>query len=122
MNNPTDSTSTLTQPFRDPAVRRSILSDPRQYALDNGLIAADAEVEVKVMANTADTMYVPMPHLDDFDTLNISDLRTIQAAGRGTASTAGCGGSASTLSTVSSTYSTASTASTLASGGCASDE
>ena len=120
MNNPSISESTLAQPFLDPAIRRSIRANPQRYAIDNGLIEADKGIQIKVVENTRETMHVPIMRIADSTTLDVADLKSLQAAGEGTASTLATGGSASTLSSVSSSYSSASTASTLGSGACAS--
>jgi len=66
----------------DPAVRREIRADPKRYALDNGLLAADAAAaEVRVVTSTRDTLYIQLPNPRAFaDTLDAPTLKRIQAA------------------------------------------
>lgn len=102
----------------DPEVRRRIRADPRQYALDNGLIAGDADIDIKVLTNRADTLYFAVsPMAGRSAELNAAELQRLSAAG--STSTAGSGGTASTLGTLCSTSSSATTLSTLATGGSA---
>lgn len=97
-----------------PDVRRQIRADPRQYALDNGLVQEQAAVEVKVVADRRDVVHVAIPSAGK-DTLDADDLASIQAAGG--VSTAGTAGSASTLGCACGTMSTASTGGTVGSSG-----
>jgi len=102
----------------EPEMRRHIRADPRQYALDNDLIDADADIEIKVLTNAADKMYLALsPAVSAPVELNASELQQLSAAG--TNSTAGSGSSASTLGCVNTTASSATTLSTLATGGSA---
>lgn len=105
----------LTRTWEDPAVREKIRNDPKQYAIDNGLLGEDSEVEIKLMVNPPNTMYIPLPHTDNTDTLSPDELQAMQAAG--TASTGGTVGTASTTSTFAGTLATIGTASSLASAG-----
>ncbi|MDD9811383.1 MAG: hypothetical protein OXU71_06685 [Gammaproteobacteria bacterium] len=101
----------------DPAVRREIRADPKRYALDNGLLAADAAAaEVRVVTSTRDTLYIQLPNPRAFaDTLDAPTLKRIQAAA--CTGTAGSTTSASTLSTGTSTAGSLSSASTLGTAG-----
>jgi len=90
----------------DPAVRRQIRADPRQYALDHGLLAADSATAVEVVVNRPGTLYVPIARADAALELNADDLQAVQAAG--SASTAGTASSAATAGTLTTTVSTAS--------------
>jgi len=102
----------------DPEVRRRIRADPRQYALDNGLIDGDADIGIKVLTNRADTMYFAVsPAAARPAELSAGELQQLSAAG--STSTAGSGSTASTLGTLCSTSSSATTLSTLATGGSA---
>ena len=110
----------MMQSWADPAVRRRIRENPKQYAIDNEVIAADADVEVKMRVNTRDTMYVPIMRMDDSQTLDTRDLQSLQAAGDGTASTVGTVSTASTISCMCSTAGSAGSLSTGGTGGTAS--
>lgn len=100
----------------DPAARRRIRANPRQYALDRGMLAADSAAEVKVVVNRRATLYVPIARPADADsfTVDADDLESLQAAG-----TASTGGSASSASSAGTLTSTVSTASSTACAGCA---
>lgn len=101
--------------LQTPDVRRQIRADPRQYAVDNGLLQQDAaDIEVEVVTDRRDVVHVAIPSLDK-DALDAEDLASIQAAGG--ASTAATAGSASTMGCASGTISTASTAGTVGSAG-----
>ncbi|MDD9884780.1 MAG: hypothetical protein OXU62_09665 [Gammaproteobacteria bacterium] len=100
----------------DPEVRRRIRADPRQYALDNGLIDGASDIEIKVLTNNAATMYLAVsPAASGPAELSADELQSLSAAG--TNSTAGSGSTASTLGTLNSTASSSTTLSTLATGG-----
>lgn len=103
----------------DPEVRRRIRADPRRYALDNGLIAGDADIDIKVLTNAADTMYFAVSPAAGRSAAELSagELQRLSAAG--STSTAGSGSTASTLGTLCSTASSSTTLSTLATGGSA---
>lgn len=105
----------------DPAVRRRIRADPRQYALDNGLLPAGSAAEVRVVVNRRATLYVPIARADwpDSFTVDAADLESLQAAG--TASTAGSASTAGTASTITSTVGTLASAATAACAGTASE-
>lgn len=100
--------------LRAPDVRRQIRADPRQYALDNGLVQEQAEVEFKVVDDRRDVVHVAIPSAGK-DALDADDLASIQAAGG--VSTAGTAGSASTISSACPTISTASSGGTAGSAG-----
>jgi len=122
MNAPTppalDAAQSVYRAMFDPEVRRGIRADPRQYAVDNGLIDAQADIDIKVLTNDADTIYLALsPAVSHSAELNADELQQLSAAG--STSTAGSGSSASTLGTVCTTSSSATTLSTLASGGSA---
>lgn len=104
----------------DPETRRAIRADPRRFATDIGLLdGADAvAVEVRVVTNTRDTIYLQLPGPSVFaDTLDDALLGRLQAAGCN--GTAGTTTSASTMSTATSTAGCASTASTVGTAGSA---
>jgi len=90
----------------DPAVRGQIRADPRQYALDHGLLPTDSAAAVEVVVNRPGTLYVPIARADAALELNADDLQAVQAAG--SASTAGTASSAATAGTLTTTVSTAS--------------
>lgn len=106
----------------DPETRRQIRADPRRFAADIGLLdvdaAAVAAVDVRVVTNTRDTLYIQLPGPSVFaEELDDAALGRIQAAGSN--GTAGTTTSASTLSTATSTAGCASTASTIGTAGSA---
>ncbi|MDD9811023.1 MAG: hypothetical protein OXU71_04815 [Gammaproteobacteria bacterium] len=101
----------------DPAVRRQYRADPRAAYQASLARAGDApelaaDVEIKVVSNTADTFYVALARPDEETLLSDRQLRHVQAAG-GTGST----GSAGTLFCASSFGTLCGTASTAGSAG-----
>lgn len=116
MNTPSNSAADIAQFSLDGDTRRAIIDNPRQYAIDNGLIAADSDVDVKVVVCNRDTMHVALVHKDMLDAdLNAEQLDMIQA-GNGY-STVGSAGSAGTISTANGTVGSFSTGGTVGSGG-----
>ncbi len=105
----------LMHAWTDPAVRQRIRGDPRQYAIDSGLIAEDADIDIKVVVNASDTMYLPLAHYEPDGFISVEDLQAVQAAG--TASTGGTVGSASTFSCFTGCLGTAGTAGSVACAG-----
>lgn len=103
----------------DPETRRQIRADPRRFAADIGLLDVDAAaVDVRVVTNTRDTLYIQLPGPSVFaEELDDAALGRLQAAGSN--GTAGTTTSASTLSTATSTAGCASTASTIGTAGSA---
>ncbi len=116
MNTLTD--SSLTQSMLDPDTRRDIRNDPRQYAIDNEIIAADSEIEVKLVINGPDTMYVPLAQVEHLSTISSEELLSIQAAGN-TNGSVGTATTASSISTLTSTVGSAGSASTAGTAGSA---
>jgi len=115
-NSPADANRSL-RASHAPDARRQIRADPRQYAVDAGLLKAGvdaAEVEVKVVSNRPGVMYVALPP-PVAETLGAADLESIQAAGG--VSTAGTAGTASTYGCANGTISTASSGGTVGSSG-----
>lgn len=104
------------QALFEPELRRRIQLDPKQYAIDNGLMAADSAAEVKVVTCSRDTMYLPMVRAEQTEALDAGQLEAIQAAGHvSTAGSAGTVGSLSTATTTAGTILTAGTAGTAGS-------
>lgn len=104
----------------EPRIRREIRADPKRYAVDIGLLSAEAvdAVEVRVVTNARDTIYLQLPGPSVFDgALDDAALGRLQAAGSN--GTAGTTTSASTFSTATSTAGCASTASTVGTAGTA---
>lgn len=103
----------------DPETRRAIRADPRRFAADIGLLGGGADaVEVRVVTNTRDTLYIQLPGPSVFaEALDDAALSRLQAAGCN--GSAGTTTSASTFSTVTSTAGCASTASTVGTAGSA---
>ena len=100
--------------YRDDAeFRRRAASEPRAALAGMGLEIEPPEMEVRVCANTEDTVYVAMP--PDPNVVLRDDQSNV--VGGSTASTGGSAGTATTMSSVPSTISSASSASTLASAG-----
>lgn len=98
----------------DADVRQAIRDNPRQYAIDNGIIAANSDIEVKLVTNDRHTMHIPLTQEESFNNLSDDQLQSMQAAG---ISTAGSLGSASTLLTAGSCASTLGSIGTAGSGG-----
>ncbi len=67
------------QKIFDPQIRAAIRADPRQYAIDNGMIKADASVEIKLVVCGRKQILIPMvrPSVQ----LSLKQLGEIQAAG-----------------------------------------
>ncbi len=106
----------------DPSVRDAIRADPRQFAFDQGMIAAaDSSVEIKLVVCEAGQMVIPMQrYIPDMDALDDDQLARIAGGvGVGTAGSVGSSGTAGTISTIGSSFSSASTASTAATIGSA---
>lgn len=106
MNTPNSSAAAVdARDFLDPQVRRAIRAEPRQYALERGLIAADSGAEVKVVECAPDTLRIAIVRGDSLDAgpLDAGDLRAVSAAG-----------SVSTMSTTSTAGSACTTASSFA--------
>lgn len=103
----------------DSDARQAILNDPRQYAVDNDIIAADSDIEIKVVVNDRNTIHIPIASGEMVDEvmLNIEELQKIRAAGNfiGSAFTAGTAGSISTIGTSYSSISCLSTVGSLGS-------
>jgi len=95
----------------DRDTRRQIRADPQRHAIDHDFIPADAGIEVKVVTNTPDTVYMPLPSVAPGDSLGAPDLQAIQGGVR--TGTAGSGGSVSTAGSVCTTASTASSVGTI---------
>lgn len=106
----------IVEALSDPAARRRIRANPRQYAVETGMLAADSEAAVKVAVNRPGVLYVAIARDNNFDprALSADDLESLQAAG-----TASTGGSASSASSAGTLTSTVSTASSTACAGCA---
>lgn len=105
--------------FRDPAVRRQVRADPKQYAIDHGIIPADSEVEIRLVVAKPGTMPFPLFKAGEQGAefkLSHDQLQHVQAAG-GCNSTVGCISSVSTVSSACSSLSSAGTAGTMASAG-----
>jgi len=105
----------VTEALYDPGARARIRGNPRQYAIDNGLLDADSRAEVKVVDSARDTLHIPVMRADSAPPeLNTADLESLQAAG-----TASTGGSASSAGSAGTLTSTVSSASSAACAGCA---
>lgn len=126
-NIPSDIQSFVVSMMRDRVVRQAWLDDPESAAQAMRAQGADwlpgGEVEIKVVCNTADTYYIPLPSVDESTDLGMVDdaqLARVQGGVRaGSAGTAGCGGSASTAGTLNTTLSTGGSASSLSTAGTA---
>jgi len=108
MNTPNSPSATVAvgaRDFLDPQVRRAIRAEPRQYAVEHGLLAADSEAEVKVVECARDTLRIAIVRGDSIAAgpLGAGDLRAVSAAG-----------SVSTMSTTSTAGSACTTASSFA--------
>lgn len=94
-NTPPSASAIGARDFFDPQVRRAIRAEPRQYAVEHGLIKADSEAEVKVVECAPDTLRIAIVRGDSIAAgpLGAGDLREVSAAGSvstmGTVSTAG---------------------------------
>lgn len=99
----------------EPEFRGRIRLDPKRYAIDNGLIAADSPAKVKVVTCSRDTMYLAMVRAEQAEALDAGQLEAIQAAGH--VSTAGSAGTVGSLSTATTTAGTILTAGTAGSAG-----
>jgi len=109
----------------DPAMRRKVRLDAR--AAFKEMFPPDADtaapvwgddVEIKVVSNTADTLYVAIFQPDEKAALSDGQLRQVQAAGGSTGSM-GSLASASTFGSVCGTASTAGSASSIGTAGSA---
>ncbi len=65
----------------DPDTRRAIRKNPRQYAIDTGMITADSPVQIKLVVSGAEKMSIPIPNVNNADTLSNEQLRNISAGG-----------------------------------------
>jgi len=107
----------------DPAVRRQYRDDPRAAylaSLARQGVAAELsdDVEIKVVSNTADTLYVALFQHTEDAAIGAEQLRQVQAAGGSTGSV-GSLGSASSFGTVCGTASTAGSAGSIGTAGSA---
>ncbi len=71
----------VAQELFDPATRRVIRENPRQYAIDKGMISADSTVQIKLVVSGAGKMAIPILKTDLTGTLNNEQLRSVAAGG-----------------------------------------
>ncbi len=86
------------QELFDADTRRAIRENPRQYAIDKGMIAADSTVQVKIVVSGPGKMLIPILKMSISGTLENEQLRGVVAGF--------CSGSSNnnnTLSTICST-------------------
>jgi len=108
-------TLAVVESLLEPETRRRIRDNPKQYAVENGIIPAGLDMQVKVVESGRDTLYIPLAAPSDSDELQAADLAAIQGGGprastTGSASSLGCmfcitttvgtAGSAASVSTV----------------------
>ncbi len=101
-----------------PEVRAAIRANPRQYAIDEGIIKADSHVEIKLVGGEAEQMFLPLFRADAGHSLSHGQLKNVAAgATTGTVASLGCGSSAGTICTTASTASSVGCLGTIGSGG-----
>ncbi len=101
----------------DTEARHAIRNDPRQYAIDKGIITEDSDIEIKLVIGEPGTLHIPLVRTDDIGYgMGVDDLQRIQGGGNTTGSL-GCATTASTLSTASSCVGCVSSASTVGTAG-----
>ena len=105
-----------TAPLQDFDERHAIRNDPRQYAIDKGIITEDSDVEVKLVVSESGTLHIPLMHTDIGHDIGANELQRIQGGAKCTG-TAGCATTASTLSSVTASLSSMSSASTAGTAG-----
>ena len=106
----------------DPAVQQKYREDPvaaLEEMRSHGVAPLELleGQEVKVVFNTADTFYLPLPAIDENAEIDEQALSRLQAAGEATVSSAGSVGTAGTIGTGTSTTSTVSTVASIGSVG-----
>ncbi len=117
MNDNSKTFADVAEVLLNPATRAAVRANPRQYAIDTGMIAADSSVEVKLVVCGSGKMLLPIQTVGAHGVLDSTQLREISGG-----STAGSVGSATTASTVGcavSCFSSAGSLSTAASVGSA---
>ncbi len=113
MHSPTQPASAA-QIIFDADVRQAIRNDPRQYAVDNGIITEDSDVEIKLVVNDRHTMHIPLFPEPLPDNLTATQLQDLQGGGVSTAGTVGTFGC---IGTICGTASSAGTGTTVGSAG-----
>ena len=117
MQSPTQPMLT-TQTMFDADVRQALRNDPRQYAIDQGIITEGSDVEIKLVVNDRHTLHIPLfpePESDDLTEAQLQDLHAGGVSTVGTAGSLGCVGTAcSSASSASSGGSVGSAASYVA--------
>lgn len=98
--------------LRDPDTRRRIRADPKGYALENDIIPAGMDMEVKVVESGRDVLYIPLAAPSDIDALEAADLAAIQGGGP-RASTTASSSSLACMFCICTTASTAGSAATV---------
>ncbi len=89
------------QALFDQDIRRAIRENPRQYAIDQGVIPADSTVEVKLVISEPGQMAIPVFKIGAGSMLSTEQLSNITGGVR--ASTVGSVLSGGTASTITST-------------------
>lgn len=111
----------VTESLYEREVRQAIRDDPKQYAVDAGIIAAESDAEVRVVESGRGTWHIPLMRVNAGSALNADDLRRLQG-GVNTTGSVGTGGTVSTFSTFSGCIGSAGSASTVGTAGTAGDE
>ncbi len=77
-----------------PEVRADIRANPRQYAIDNGIIPADSSIEIKLVACQSKQMFIPVMRNIGDQFMSNDQLKDISAGVKlGSLGTAGSAGS-----------------------------
>ncbi len=108
----------IAETLLQPEVRGRIRANPRQYAIENGMIEADSTTQIKLVVCVAGQLKIPMVQASE--QLSHNQLENISAGVEvNTTGSVGSIGSASTISTVFSCLGSTTSASTVGTMGSA---